>query len=160
MTTDLAAPPQTRPPHINRDWWYRATWHARQAAINTHNKRTRPADNARAYDPPDDEPVDTSGAYSAPLKAITPETQRLIDAIDGMLIWAASVDDILRELGVTVGAIEKRMRLAGRKDLARMFAAVRNASRYKPCPDCGKNICHASARCRPCSFRAKEVRAA
>ena len=166
MTADLAAPPQTRPPHIPRDWWYRATWHARQAAINTHNQTIRAAQEAErarinrlratveAAKAEHDEryhPADTPAANSTP---------EVIRTIDDMLTWAADTDTILRELNTTAGALEMRMRRAGRTDLARMFASVRNASRYKPCPDCGKNICHASERCRPCSFRAKEVRAA
>ena len=166
MTTDLAAPPQTRPPHINPQWWYRATWHARQTAINAHLRATRATAQAerdrikalRAN-------VETARAehderYHPAIDPTKTDTQQLIDTIDGMLTWAADTATILRELNMTPGALERRMRRAGRPDLSRMFAAARNRSRYKPCPDCGKSITHASARCRPCSFRAKEVRAA
>jgi len=164
MSTDLAAPPQIRPPHIPRDWWYRASWHARQQVLDAHNRTIRAEQERIAalratVEAAKAEHIATYRPHEATPAPTKSEPERIIDTIDEMLTWAASVEDILRELGMTAGALEKRMRLAGRRDLSRMFAAVRNASRYKPCPDCGKKITHSSAHCRPCSFRAKERKA-
>ena len=178
MTTDLAAPELTRPPHINRHWWYRATWHARQAAVDTHNKQIRENADAiraeavriaelratvererRAHDKRY-HPGELDDAE--PLEDDALNTAAIIETIDSMLDWTDDVAYICRELGKSAGALEMRMRRADppRPDLARMFMQVRNASRYKPCPDCGRRTSIRSARCRPCAFRAREVKVA
>ena len=177
MTTDtLAAPPQTRPPHIPRAWWYKATWHARQQAIDAHNAHRRAnaeairQENARIaklranveterrthmrrYHPGDLDDAE-------PITEDALDTAGLIETIEAMLDWTDDVNLICRELGKTPGSLEMRLRRAERVDLSRPFQAVRNGQRYKPCPDCGKNISHNSARCRSCAFRAREVKVA
>ena len=77
-----------------------------------------------------------------------------------MLDWTDDVNLICTELGKTPGALEMRLRRAGRVDLSRVFQRIRNGNRYKPCPDCGTNISHSSKRCRGCAFRAREVKVA
>ena len=147
MTEDLAAPPQTRPPHISRHWWYRATWRARQQAIDEHNRQNRPV-------------------HVEPERILTPitidtlDTAAIIESVEVMREWGADADTIAKELGKTVGSLEMRMRRAGRPDLGRVFMEARNALRYKPCPDCGHRTTVRSTRCRPCSFRVRTVGAA
>ena len=176
MTTDLAAPPQTRPPHINRDWWYRATWHARQQAVDAHNKATRDnADTIRAEEARiaqlranveaarrDHEALYRPGSLddAEPITDDALDTAALIERIEAMLDWTDDVNFICTELGKSPGSLEMRMRRAERVDLSRVFQRVRNGKRYKPCPDCGANIAHSSARCRKCAFRAREVKVA
>ena len=162
MTADLAAPPQTRPPHINPHWWYRATWHARQTALHAHHARIAQlranVEAARHAHEALYRPGKLDNAQ--PLTTETLDTAAIIETIESMLDWTDDVDMICRELGKTAGALEMRLRRAGRVDLSRVFQHARNVQRYKPCPDCGRNIAHSSTRCRPCAFRALEGKVA
>jgi len=164
VTTDLAAPPQTRPPHINPRWWCRATWRARQQAIDTHNRHLARiaqlkanVEEARAEHEARYRPA-TPPTYQPPQKVVGKrkhvDTATLIQTVEAMLEWTNDVEKITHELGMSVSAIEVRLRRANRRDLSRMFAVHRDAERaHRPCPECGKRMYHTSKACKPCSAR-------
>jgi len=157
MTTDLAAPPQTRPPHINPRWWYRATWHARQQAINEHNRNTRPTDRTTGTD------IDTivNAARTAEAQPITPtelDDAALIETLEQLLEDGAPIDKIITTTGRKVGALEARMRRAGRLDLSRQLGNIRNAMRRRGCPHCGKTIWSGATQCGTCANKASSAK--
>ena len=148
MTTDLAAPPQTRPPHINPRWWYRATWHARQQAINEHNKTTR------ANEPHINRDAIADAARIAEARTLTPaelDTAALTETLELLLTDGATPDKIIEATGRRIGALEARMRRAGRPDLARQLGVIRNAMRRTACPVCGKAIWPPAVHCQGCA---------
>ena len=172
MTAALAAPTQTRPPHIDPRWWYRATWRARQTAIDNHNKTLRAAaeaerariaqlranvEAARAehearYRPTIDAPEPT------PIRKLDADT--VIATIDTLLARHDNPHLVAKELGIGIGALEARARRAGRTDLAAMFGSIRNKSRaHKPCA-CGRLMSRRSKACRVCTSRAMAARKA
>lgn len=134
---DLAAPPTTRPPHINRDWWYRATWAARQAAVDAHNRNNRPSDRTIDRDP-----------LTEPQTLTTSE---LIDSAAELLIQGCTPHEIAERLDTTVGALEQRFRRRGLTDLARPFLKARKGARVHPCADCGKPVSERAVRCGRCA---------
>ena len=154
---DLSAPPQTRPPHISPQWWYRATWHARQQAINAHNRTTRPADRTCGTD------IDNivNAARTAEAQPMTPaelDDAALIETIELLLEDGAPIDRIIATTGRKVGALEARMRRAGRLDLSRQLGNIRNAMRRKGCPHCGKSIWSGATQCGTCANKASSAK--
>ena len=138
MTTDLAAPPQTRPPHINRHWWYRATWHARQQVVNDHARASRPVDK-------------TIEREEHHLASYTLDTEALIESATVLLDEGVNPYAIAERLGTTVAALEQRFRRRGLKDLARPFLKARKVERVHPCLDCGKDVSERAKRCQKCA---------
>lgn len=139
MTTDtIPATAVNRPPHIDPQWWYRATWHARQQAVAEHNRSNRPAPT------PDPEP-ELIADYTLDTEAI----------VESITLWITDLSPelIANRLDTTVGALEQRLRRAGFTELARPFLQARKRANVHPCPDCGTPIGEGSKRCHPCAMR-------
>lgn len=149
----LTAPAAVRPPHINPQWWDRASWRAKQQAVSAWNRTNRAIEEAedtlrRAHD---------ADAHLRTLaQRITDQqldTAAFIESIEEMLDWSTEAHEIGRRLHTTVGALEAKLRRAGRVDLSNIFLRARNRGRKKPCPSCGKEIQIKSTKCRPCASR-------
>ena len=157
MTTTLT---QTRPPHIPRDWWYRATWHARKRVLDTENKRRQNA-QAEAERLRADKYRIGEIAKKAESRTLTPaelDAHALIEMVEVMIASDDGIDAILEATGRRVGALEALCRRNDRPDLARYFGNVRNAMRRTNCPDCGKPIWQGAAKCQSCANAATHKR--
>ena len=135
-----------RPPHINPRWWYRATWAARQAAVDAHNRANRPAD--RTHEDP----------APHPRASFTVDTEHLIEAATEMLEIGLDANVIAARLGTTVSALEQRFRRRGLRDLSRPFLKARKAGNWHPCADCGAMVSERASRCVPCAAKTPEMR--
>ena len=135
-----------RPPHINPRWWYRATWAARKAAVDAHNRANRPPD--RTHEDP----------APHPRASFTVDTEHLIEAATEMLEDGLDANVIAARLGTTVSALEQRFRRRGLKELARPFLKARKAGNVHPCPDCGAMVSERANRCVPCAAQTPEMR--
>ncbi len=162
-----------RPPHIPRDWWYRASWKARQAAVDAHRRATRltveqdeerriaalrarveaerVAHEARYRpQPPQPEPPAVHGLRKGFM--LRSERVRLLES---MLTPGYDPALILAEMGCKVATIIRACEREGRSDLAAIFRPL-EAPRYKhPCRDCGTPVNHGYARCVRCAGRAR-----
>lgn len=143
---DLAAPPNQRPPHINPQWWYRATWHARQQAINAHNQQTRHRDALRAN-------VETARTHHQWNYQRNTFDRGNPDHIAQLLDAGITCQQIADGLLTTLDALETAMRRAGRRDLSRDFWRARAAS---TCVSCGKAT-SGPDRCKSCAARVRET---
>lgn len=168
---DLAAPPNERPPHINPRWWYRATWHARQKAVDAYNQHQR--DRATI------EASIREAAFIANLKAgvealrlehtrrYHPEQiigtlddepltwpQRL-DEITNLLALGSRPEDAAIAVGKSASAIEKQARDLGYGEIARVYNRLRK--RGGSCADCGEGIGRGATRCKPCAGFMREM---
>jgi hypothetical protein len=157
-----------RPAHIDPRWWERATWRAKKAAVEAHERRHRETADARNA---------VTEARIAELRAnveaarrehvalygnriATNDLDEIVKRVDQLLEWGATMQAISNDLGLSAGSLEARMRRAERDDLRRLFAVARYAKRYKPCPECGKRMEYRSKACRSCTSRAMVRRAA
>ena len=82
----------------------------------------------------------------------------LIETIETLLEDGAPVDRIIATTGRKVGALEARMRRAGRLDLSRQLGNIRNAMRRKGCPHCGKSIWSGATQCGTCANKASSAK--
>lgn len=127
-----------RPAHIDPQRWERAPWHAKQKIADAANRAMRP--QAPVYldpettTPPDDLTFSAESLEMIPERGYRPEY-------------------IADHFNLSVGAIEARMRRAGRVDLCAPFSALRTSKRKKSCPGCSKLISHGSNRCQSCANR-------
>lgn len=136
---DLAAPPNERPPHINPRWWYRATWHARQQAVDAYNRQQRPIDKP--------EPA------RAPITTRQLTRAEKVATAEFLLEDGTAPADIAAQLDTTVTALEAAARREGRNDIARHFWRARQGN---ACIDCGAEV--TAERCRTCAAQAREAR--
>lgn len=139
---DLAAPPNQRPPHINPQWWYRATWHARQQAINAYNRDTRTNDTPNVAP----EPIEI------PTRPLTRDEKATI--VEQLLDEGHTPVDIANHLNTTLAGLETALRRANRVDLARPFSRARGRAN---CTHCGART-YQSELCRTCAAQAREAR--
>lgn len=167
---DFAAPPNDRPPHINPQWWYRATWHARQQAINAYNQQQRNRATIEAHI--------RETAYITELKA-TVEALRLehhrryhpdqiigtlndepltwpqrLDELTDLLALGSRPEDAAIAIGKSASAIEKAARDNGYPELARIYGRLR--ARGRSCVDCGESVGKTSTRCKACAGYVRE----
>jgi hypothetical protein len=138
---DLAAPPNQRPPHINPHWWYRATWRARQAAVDAYHRDTRTSD--ATHTEPTPQPVTPTGPLTRDEKTA---------AIEELLAIGHAPAMIANRFNTTVTALEALLRRAGRPDLARPFDRARSGA-Y--CTRCGTET-YRSELCRTCAAQVRE----
>lgn len=139
---DLAAPPNERPPHIDPRWWYRATWHARQQAIDAYNRHQRPTDPT----------IEPAPATPPPTRQLTRADK--VATIEFLLEDGATPAEIATQLNTTITALEAAARREGRNDLARPFNRARHNN---ACTDCEAPTV-ASERCRTCAAQARAAR--
>jgi hypothetical protein len=172
MTADqLAAPPQTRPPHINPHWWYRATWRARQQAVDAHHRNQHNHDRIIAEA--------RERAIVEELKAHVEELRlehyrryhpdQIIDTLDDepmtwpqrlneladLMALGSTPEDAALAIGKSASAIEKQARDHGRPEIARIYNRLR--ARSKRCVDCGDPVGKNSTRCKPCAGFMREM---
>ena len=166
MTADLV-----RPPHINPHWWYRATWRARQLAVDAWNRDQHNRETIAA--------AIREQAFITELKANV-EAMRLehvrryhpdqiighlddepmtwpqrLNEIADLLALGSTPEDAAIAVGKSASAIEKAARKFDRRDLAREYGRLR--ARVKTCADCGDPIGKDSTRCKPCAGYMREM---
>lgn len=139
---DFAAPPAIRPPHIDPRWWYRATWHARQQAIDAYNRDTRehdPHPPALGIDPL---------TLLDPNQPLQDQLELIADLIDRRYTPAT----ICARLSKKAGTLAGRLRRNGYKDAAAVFERLRNEQERGNCRHCGTPTSRFSDQCLPCAM--------
>lgn len=119
-----------------------------QIAGEPHLTRTQGAriDGAAAYDE-----VIYCEVEAAPAPPDLMDRQAdLVEDVEWMLSWRTHPQEIAHRLGVTPGALERRLIRYGRRDLAQKIRAG-----GRSCADCGGQCAVKAARCRKCAGAAR-----
>ena len=149
-----------RPPHIPRDWWYRASWRARQAAVDAHRRANRPAPPPIAAEDPTAREVAEQVAAESRGRRVMPVKERA-DAVELLLEAGYEPVEIVAQLGIKASSLVRALQHADRRDLVPHFSRLRMHELGRPCPECGRPMFKPSAKsCQPCYQAQRRAEAA
>ena len=159
-----------RPPHVDRQWWYRASWKARQSAVDAHQRRIRTATEdaaaaeaahiARLRANVEREKAAHEKRYyrepkAAPAKPRLPQgfmrRDERVALIESLLQPGYTAESILAEMGCKVSTAIRACEREGRLDLAALFRPLERDRRRGECKHCGAAVSRKSERCRRCA---------